>query len=926
LESNRRESSTSPTLSSIEKREFKPEIHNPRLGVSCGTGGSLKRIFARDRFMLARALTIGKIERRPLALCFLVVAGVAASIGLYQYTHTRLALDNADALERQIQSHHALVRETLNRYQECLISLGLLLNVNEAVTRDDFRRAAESLLERHPEVLGLQWAPLVTAADRAEWEKKVSADFGGPMRIRRRDAEGRDIPAQDQAEYFPILYAEPIATNRAVLGVDAAASPMRGDFARARAEGQLLFSGRLKLVYETDHDAGIAIINPVLGGRDGVKTPRFSGFLLGIFRVRDIFAQPWRFTSGTTLDAMFVDESATAPDRRVLFCYLSGEKNAGKIPTEAEFRMSSAKQVSLAIGGRNWSIYYRSAPSPQAASLLPLAALGLGLGATGLLAAYLAGTIRHTREVQRQVIERTAELVESRRQLDSLMQSLPGMVFRATFQDGLLQILYASEGTLALTGWSAADFTSGIVHFRDLVSNKELERARGIMGAAIITRTQFEIEYRIDARDGTERWLLSRGRGVFALSGTLEFIEGLTIDVTARKLAENERIKLERKLLEGQKFESLGLLAGGIAHDFNNLLTSILGNAGIVRGALAPGHEVDGKLQAIETGANRAAELCRQMLAYAGKGRFIVEPIDISTLTEGLLALLEISVARKARLELVLDRLLPAVIADAMQLRQLVVNLVLNAADAVTDGAGEIVITSGALRATRAVLDAAVGGSALAEGDYVYLEVRDNGSGIAPEILPRIFDPFFTTRFAGRGLGLAAVLGIVHGHHAALGVESALGRGSAFRLLIPASAQRVPKPQPPRAAMARRFHGRALIIDDDESVRLVVSALTESFGLKVTAAADGQSGLNAFSAEPGAFDIVLLDLLMPGLTGEETMAKLRTIQADIPVLIISGFSESDVMQRLSNVRGPFKFLHKPFKRAELEEKIHQLMG
>lgn len=126
--------------------------------------------------------------------------------------------------------------------------------------------------------------------------------------------------------------------------------------------------------------------------------------------------------------------------------------------------------------------------------------------------------------------------------------------------------------------------------------------------------------------------------------------------------------------------------------------------------------------------------------------------------------------------------------------------------------------------------------------------------------------------------------------------------------------------------MARRFHGRALIIDDDESVRLVVSALTESFGLKVTAAADGQSGLNAFSAEPGAFDIVLLDLLMPGLTGEETMAKLRTIQADIPVLIISGFSESDVMQRLSNARGPFEFLHKPFKRAELEEKIHQLMG
>jgi CheY-like chemotaxis protein len=254
-------------------------------------------------------------------------------------------------------------------------------------------------------------------------------------------------------------------------------------------------------------------------------------------------------------------------------------------------------------------------------------------------------------------------------------------------------------------------------------------------------------------------------------------------------------------------------------------------------------------------------------------------------------------------------------------------NLVLNAVDAVAEGAGEIVLSSGTVRGTRAMLDAAVAGNALAEGDYVFLEVRDNGSGMPPEVLSRIFDPFFTTKFAGRGLGLAAVLGIVRGHQAALAVDSAPGRGSVFRLLLPvAVGVAVPKPKSPPSATAWKYTGRALLVDDDAAVRLVAGAMMESFGFQVTAVVDGQSGLEAFRAEPGAFDIVLLDLLMPGLTGEQTLEILRTIQADIRVLIISGFSESDVMQRLAHDRGPFKFLHKPFKRPELEEKLRELLG
>jgi PAS domain S-box-containing protein len=866
-----------------------------------------------------------KIQRGALVLALVVAGGLTASIALFRYSRDRIARDSAQSLERQIQARHALIQETLQSYEETLASLSLIFTVDERVNRREFQLASQALLARHPGVLGLQWAPLVPHAERRTWEQVTSGELAEPLRIRERVPGGRDVPAADRPEYFPIVFAEPIAANRAVLGSDAAASPLRGDFQRARDGRQILFSGLLKLVYETGRDDGIVIINPVFTPTKADPAPAFRGFLLGIFRVKDLFAQPWRLTPATTLDVMFVDESATRPDRRVLYCFQNEATRPA--PAEAEFRAGELQSLPLKIGGRDWTIHYRTSAPRLAASRLPLVFLALGLGGTGLLAAYLTGALRHTRVVEREVADRTTELTESRRQLASLMHTLPGMAFRARFSEGRLHVLYASEGALALSGWTAEEFMTARVHLRDLVHSDDLARAREALGAGLANRTPFEIEYRIHARDGTERWLLSRGLGIYAADGALEFVEGLMIDVTAQKSAEAERLALERKLLEGQKLESLGLLAGGIAHDFNNLLTSILGNAGIARLALPAGTAVDAELAAIETGATRAAELCKQMLAYAGKGRFVVEPVDLSALTEGLVPLLEISIAKKARLRLALDRALPAVRADATQVRQIVMNLVLNAVDAVAEGRGEIHLTTGSLTATRATLEAAVAGAALPEGDYVFLEVRDNGSGMTSEVRARIFDPFFTTKFAGRGLGLAAVLGIVRGHKGALAVTSAPGSGSCFRLLLPVAAgAKLPPPAPPPAATAWKYTGAALVVDDDEPVRLVASVMLKSFGFTVRVVPDGQSGLDLLREKPDAFDVILLDLLMPGLTGEQTLEIIRTIRPGQRVLIISGFGESDVMQRLANDPGPFRFLHKPFKRPELEQKLRELLG
>ena len=864
--------------------------------------------------------------RTGLVIATTIVVGVAASLALLGYTRSRLARDQADEYVRQIDSRHALIRETLASYEEGVFSLGLMFRVDEHfTTTGEFSQAARALLTRHPGVLGLQWAPLVTAAQRADWEKSSLATTGVKLALVERAPGGRDIPAKDRPEYFPIQFAEPFEANHNVLGSDAAASPMRAELARARDTDRIRFSGLLKLVYETGRDDGIVMICPVSTVSAGEVAPRFRGYVLGIFRIKDLLAQPWRFAGARLLDVMFVDESATRPDRRVLYYFSVSDTPGPNPPTEAEFRARELRSIPLPIGGRNWTIHYRPAAAERHTSLLPFASLALGLAATGLLAAFLAAHLRRTELVERLVSERTAELTESRRKLDSFLRAMPGMAFRGTYDDKL-NLSYVSDGVLTLSGWTAADLLSGQVHLRDIIHPEDLPRVRATTRESIESRRPVDVQYRIKTRAGAEKWVLSRGHSVH-VAGSPPLVEGLVIDITAQKSAENARLTLERKLLEGQKLESLGLLAGGIAHDFNNLLTSIMGNAGIVRLALPAGNPLDEKLVAIEDGATRAADLCRQMLAYAGQGRFVVEAVDLSALTAGLVPLLEISIERKAALKLQLARPLPAVVVDATQIKQIVMSLVLNAVDAVAEGTGEILLTTGTLHATRATLDAAVAGQDLPEGDYVLLDVRDNGAGMPPEVLSRIFDPFFTTKFAGRGLGLAAVLGIVRGHHGALTVESAPGRGSVFRLLLPvAQGVAVPQPPPPPTATAWTRTGNALIIDDDEPVRIVASAMMKSFGFSVETAPDGQRGLDLFRAKPGAFDIVLLDLLMPVLNGEQTLAILRTIQPDLPVLIVSGYSESDVMQRLAHDRGRFKFLHKPFKRPELEQKLREMLG
>jgi len=383
-----------------------------------------------------------------------------------------------------------------------------------------------------------------------------------------------------------------------------------------------------------------------------------------------------------------------------------------------------------------------------------------------------------------------------------------------------------------------------------------------------------------------------------------------------RKLAEEERERLEAQVLHAQKLESLGVLAGGIAHDFNNLLTGVLGNLELgllqVEGDSPAAHS----LQAARVSAERAADLSRQMLAYSGKGSFVIEAVDINGLVTEIGNLIEVSVSKNVTLNYELGMGVPPVIADTTQLHQVVMNLVTNASDSIGDSGGVVTLRTGVRHCDRVYLSETYLDEKLPEGDYIFIEVCDTGCGMDEETKQRIFDPFFTTKFTGRGLGLASALGIVRGHSGAIRVESSRGGGTTFTVLLPVSeeaafrnSQREPvctENETPEGT------GRVLLVDDEDAVRDIGMKLLEEAGFDVVGAADGTEAVDYFRTHADEVSCVLLDLTMPNMGGEETFEELRKIREDVRVVLSSGFSEQEAIGRFSD-GGIVGFVQKPYR-------------
>jgi len=382
----------------------------------------------------------------------------------------------------------------------------------------------------------------------------------------------------------------------------------------------------------------------------------------------------------------------------------------------------------------------------------------------------------------------------------------------------------------------------------------------------------------------------------------------------------SERTKLEAQMRETQKLESLGILAGGIAHDFNNLLTGVMGNASLALEILSAEDESRPLLNQVVTASERAAELTRQLLAYAGKGRFVMEDVNLSNLVREISALIHASIQRSVELRFETAEDLPAIEADASQMQQIIMNLVINGSEAIAES-GTVTIATRTQEIDREYIERYLATDGVAPGLYVCLEVSDTGSGMDRETQERIFDPFFTTKFTGRGLGLAAVQGIVRSHKGALRIYSVVGQGTLFRLFFPASGrQETEHPEPRKEERLARETGTVLIIDDELLVAQVALGALSPLGYEVRTAGNGEEGLRLFSECYEQVRVVLLDLTMPGMNSREILARLKGIRAAVPVILSSGFSETDVLKNFDkeDIAG---FLQKPYAAAQLREAV-----
>jgi two-component system cell cycle sensor histidine kinase/response regulator CckA len=516
--------------------------------------------------------------------------------------------------------------------------------------------------------------------------------------------------------------------------------------------------------------------------------------------------------------------------------------------------------------------------------------------------------------LQARVTELEAELAQAREsarehaltrsRLDAIMSALPIVVWEVSAEG----VVTMTEGHgLTYMGMRPNQTVGSSVYemYEDRPEVRE-HMVRGLAGEAFsvvneIAGTRFENHYfpRSDA-DGTPNGLLG-----------LTWIVNLHEDVVAK------RLRAEQQVQHDQKQESLAVLAGGIAHDFNNLLVGSLGHADLALGLVAEHSVLAGHLREIVRSSERAAELCSQLLAYAGRGRFLVKTIDLNRLVEDSMRLIALTIAKTSVLDAELAPDIPPFRGDATQVVQVLINLLKNASDAAEGKPSTIRIRSGLQHVEPDERRLTVVGPDAKAGDYVFVSICDQGVGMRPEEVGRIFDPFYSTKQTGRGLGLAAVVGIVRGHGGMLEVESQLGVGTTMVVYLPACPLATPSTQPPaRSQPAELTSATILVVDDEPVPRQVARTMLERNGCTVVEASNGREAVELYRANPASFRAVLMDLSMPVMDGATALRELRAIDANAKVILVSGYAEHDTTRELAGLR-PSALLLKPYRYEQL---------
>jgi PAS domain S-box-containing protein len=518
---------------------------------------------------------------------------------------------------------------------------------------------------------------------------------------------------------------------------------------------------------------------------------------------------------------------------------------------------------------------------------------------------HLVGSVHDITEHRRA----EAAIRESEERFRNMADTAPVLIW-VSGRDNLLT--FFNRGWLTFTGSTLEQAIGN--GWIEKVHPDDRDRCYTAYASAFDAHRTFQTECRLRRADGEYRWMLTIGSPRFESCGDFAGFIGSCTDITDFKRSHEES-------LARQKLESLGVLAGGVAHDFNNLLGSVIANSELVLSELPDGSPAAYGVESIKTVAGRAAEIVRQMMSYAGHGDTVFEPVDLSALLHEMVEFLKVSISKRATLKITLPEELPAVRANAAQLRQVILNLITNASEGLGEQEGVISITAARLQSGPS--DSAPN---LCRGDYVRLEVSDTGCGMTEETQSKIFDPFFSTKFAGRGMGLAVVKGVVHSHDGAINVVSAPGRGSRFEILLPCSSEPAKEGHDKAGFSAAgevvSSSGAVLIVEDEHTLRAAVSRMLRRKGFTVFEAADGDAGASLFRDKAPQIDVVLLDLTLPGLSGGELLRELRRLQPDVTVIVTSAYSREQAQTTLG-AQPPSLYIRKPYQVKELTDMLRE---
>lgn len=581
-------------------------------------------------------------------------------------------------------------------------------------------------------------------------------------------------------------------------------------------------------------------------------------------------------------------------------------------------------QDELHVFGRAWRIRYVSAPAFLESHPVVNAwnVLYGGLLISVLLALLTLLVYRRARMIEGLVNIRTQQLRGAQKRIHLLVDSLA---------EGLLDMdkkgacTFINQRALDLLGYQCASQVVGqnvheFIHHSDSHRNiiaHEHCKIIAVMHTGKAIRVADEVFWRADDSAIAVSY---NATPVYDDTNTIVSIAVSFLDISAQVAAEQEREQMRKQVEHIQRLESLGMLAGGIAHDFNNLLTSVIGNADLALHHLDPTSPVIKHLNGIHKASHHAADLCKQMLAYSGKCPLMMDSLNISELVRDIGKLLDISTGKHVEVGYKLANPIRLIHADKTQAQQIVMNLLINANEAIGDKEGKVTMTTGMMNVDRKFLSSCYADKTVLPGDYVFVDVRDNGCGMDKTTLDRMFEPFFTTKFTGRGLGMSAILGIVRSHAGAVFVQSEEGKGTCIRVLFPSleSESLITIEQDVKASHAVdlvKHEGLILVVDDEEILREIAGMMLEDMGYQVVFAENGLQALDVFSQHIDDIDLVLLDLTMPKMGGEACMEALRDLRGNVPILITSGYSEEQCT-KFDN------FLAKPYSEDLFQEKVN----